>query len=48
MTLTCEEFARRFGHHVSEPRTVRVRHFGCMGTRYRRENIAKARANKDR
>lgn len=43
MTMTCEEFARRFGHHVPEPRTVRIRHIGCLAGVHRKENILKAR-----
>lgn len=42
--LRAEEFIRRFLQHVLPRRFVRIRYFGMLGNRYRRENLERARA----
>ncbi len=42
--LSAEEFIRRFLQHVLPRRFVRIRYFGLLGNRYRRENLERARA----
>jgi len=43
MTLRADEFIRRFLLHVLPPRYVRIRHFGLLANRSRKENIALCR-----
>jgi hypothetical protein len=43
MTLQTEEFIRRFLLHVLPPRFVRIRHFGLLANRHRKNNIALCR-----
>jgi len=44
MTLTAEEFLRRFLLHVLPKDFVRIRHFGWMANRCRRDRAARCRA----
>lgn len=43
MTLRLEEFLRRFSLHILPERFVKIRHYGLLGNRQRREKIAAAR-----
>jgi hypothetical protein len=43
MTLTADEFLRRFLLHVLPPGLVRIRHFGILANRNRREHISVCR-----
>ena len=43
MTLKAEEFIRRFLLHVLPPRYVRIRHFGLLANRKRKDTIALCR-----
>lgn len=43
MTLTATEFLRRFALHIVPNRFVRVRYFGFMANRLRRQSIARIR-----
>lgn len=43
MTLKAEEFIRRFLLHVLPQGFVRIRHFGFLANRYKKENIQKCR-----
>ena len=43
MTLTAEEFTRRFLLHVLPERFIRIRHFGFLANRHRAEKIERAR-----
>ena len=43
MTLTADEFIRRFLLHVLPSRYVRIRHFGLLANRNRKDNIASCR-----
>jgi len=43
MTLKADEFIRRFLLHVLPPRYVRIRHFGLLANRKRKNNIALCR-----
>jgi hypothetical protein len=43
MPLQAEEFIRRFLLHVLPPRYVRIRHFGLLANRNRKDNIASCR-----
>jgi hypothetical protein len=43
MTLTADEFIRRFLLHVLPKGLQRIRHFGFLGNRYREQNLAKVR-----
>jgi hypothetical protein len=43
MTLKADEFIRRFLLHVLPPRYVRIRHFGLLANRRRKDNIALCR-----
>jgi len=43
MTLSADEFIRRFLMHVLPSGFQRIRYFGFMGNRYRHENIEKCR-----
>ena len=43
MTLKADEFIRRFLLHVLPPRFVRIRHFGLLANRSRKDNIAVCR-----
>jgi hypothetical protein len=43
MTLKVEEFIRRFLLHVLPNGFVRIRHFGFLANRYKKENIQKCR-----
>jgi hypothetical protein len=43
MTLKADEFIRRFLLHVLPERYVRIRHFGLLGNRKRKDNIASCR-----
>jgi hypothetical protein len=45
MTLQTDEFIRRFLLHVLPPRFVRIRHFGLLANRHRKNNIALCRKN---
>jgi len=40
MTVKADEFIRRFLLHVLPPRYVRIRHFGLLANRSRKDNIA--------
>jgi hypothetical protein len=40
MTLKADEFIRRFLLHVLPERFVRIRHFGLLANRNRKDNIA--------
>lgn len=44
MTLTANEFLRRFLMHVVPSRFVRIRYYGFMANRVRTNNLARARA----
>ena len=44
MSLTVEEFLRRFLLHVLPRRFVRIRYFGFFANRHRADNIQQARA----
>lgn len=43
MTLKASEFIRRFLLHVLPPRYVRIRHFGLLANRGRKDNVALCR-----
>ena len=43
MTLTLEEFLRRFRLHLLPERFVKIRHFGLLANRHRHTRIAEAR-----
>lgn len=43
MTLKADEFIRRFLLHVLPDRYVRIRHFGLLANRSRKDNIALCR-----
>jgi hypothetical protein len=43
MTVNAEEFIRRFLLHVLPDRFVKIRHYGILGNRCRREKIERAR-----
>ena len=43
MTLSTEEFVRRFCLHVLPERFVKIRHYGLLGNRHRQQRLAKAR-----
>lgn len=43
MTLGVAEFVRRFCLHVLPERFVKIRHYGLLGNRQRRERLARAR-----
>ena len=43
MTLSVEEFTRRFCLHLLPDRFVKIRHYGLLGNRGRQERIARAR-----
>jgi hypothetical protein len=43
MTLTAVEFVRRFLRHVMPTGFVRVRHYGLLANRHRREKLARCR-----
>jgi hypothetical protein len=43
MTLKATEFIRRFLLHVLPPRYVRIRHFGLLANRKRKDSIALCR-----
>jgi len=44
MTLSLEEFVRRFCLHILPPRFVKIRHYGLLANRDRPARIAQARA----
>jgi hypothetical protein len=44
MSLSAKEFMRRFLDHILPKGYMRIRHFGILGNRYRREKIALIRA----
>ena len=44
MTLSLEEFLRRFCLHILPPRFVKIRHYGLLANRDRPARIAQARA----
>ena len=44
MTLETGEFLRRFCLHLLPERWVKIRHYGLLANRQRRERIAQARA----
>jgi hypothetical protein len=44
MTLTLEEFVRRFCLHLLPKRFVKIRHYGLLGNRDRQARIALVRA----
>lgn len=43
MTLSADEFLRRFLLHVLPDAFQRIRHYGLLGNRHRRENLARCR-----
>ena len=43
MTLSADEFLRRFLLHVLPNSFQRIRHYGLLGNRYRAENLARCR-----
>jgi hypothetical protein len=43
MTLSADEFLRRFLMHVLPDGFQRIRHYGLLGNRHRRENLARCR-----
>ena len=43
MTLTTDEFIRRFLLHILPTRFMRLRYYGFLGNRYRRDKIARCR-----
>ena len=43
MTLSAEEFVRRFCLHILPERFVKIRHYGLLGNRQRQQRLAKAR-----
>ena len=43
MTLSAEEFLRRFLLHTLPPGFVRIRHYGLLGNRCRHQNLARCR-----
>ena len=43
MTLSTEEFVRRFCLHVLPERFVKIRHYGLLGNRHRQQRLAKTR-----
>jgi hypothetical protein len=43
MTITAVEFLRRFLQHVLPPGFVKIRHFGWLANRYRKDNLAHCR-----
>jgi hypothetical protein len=47
MTLKVDEFIRRFLLHVLPPRYVRIRHFGLLANRKRKDNLAACRKKID-
>jgi len=47
MTLKADEFIRRFLLHVLPPRYVRIRHFGLLANRKRKDNLAACRKRID-
>ena len=44
MTLSCQEFLRRFCLHILPLRFVKIRHFGILANRDRSANLTQARA----
>jgi len=44
MTLTAEEFIRRFLLHVLPPGLQRIRYYGFLGNRYREQKLAQCRS----
>ena len=44
MTLSLDEFVRRFCLHILPPRFVKVRHYGMLSNRNRTERVAQARS----
>jgi len=44
MTLTAEEFLRRFRLHVLPPRFTKIRHYGLLGNNRRHQRVPLARA----
>ena len=44
LTLSAEEFIRRFLQHVVPARFVRIRHYGLMAPAHRKEKLARCRA----
>jgi len=43
MTLSAEEFIRRFLLHVLPPGFQRIRYYGLLGNRYRQQKLARCR-----
>jgi hypothetical protein len=43
MTLSADEFIRRFLLHALPDRFQRIRYYGLLGNRYRREKLARCR-----
>ena len=43
MTLSADEFLRRFLMHVLPDGFQRIRHYGLLGNRHRAENLARCR-----
>ena len=43
MTLTADEFLRRFLLHILPTRFMRLRYYGFLSNRYRRDKIARCR-----
>jgi hypothetical protein len=44
MTLSAQEFVRRFCLHLLPERFVKIRHYGLLGNRQRQQRLANARA----
>lgn len=43
MTLSIQEFIRRFAQHILPHAFHRIRHYGFLGSRFKKENLHKAR-----
>jgi len=43
ITLTVQEFIRRFSMHILPSGFMRIRHYGFLGSRFKKENLQKAR-----
>lgn len=44
MSVSIEEFMRRFLLHVLPPKFVRIRHFGFLGNRFRKDKLKRCKA----
>ena len=45
MILSIKEFIRRFALHILPSGFMRIRHYGFLASRYKKDNLAKARAS---